>query len=103
MVLRVRGPLLGCLGLETEFEVHSIINVLRSVKKVVEHTSSLHGAHLRVTKTFYMTYMLQVLSGEDGDEVVGRIRKVWGGEAKERYTDAERFEVHCQYRCKHIL
>ena len=58
-----------------------------------------HG--IRVTKTFYMTYMLQVLSGEDGDEVVGRIRKAWGGEAKERYTDAEKFEVHCQYKCKH--
>ena len=38
---------------------------------------------------------MQVLSGDDG-EGVGRIRKLWGGQAKEQYTDADSFEIQCK-------
>lgn len=35
---------------------------------------------------------VQVFSAE-GNEGVGMIKKMWGGEAKEQYTDAENFEI----------
>ena len=40
--------------------------------------------------------IIKILSEEEGNKVVGTIKKVWGGEAKERYTDAERFEIQCE-------
>ena len=40
---------------------------------------------------------MQVFPGEGDGERVGMIKRLYGGEVKEKYTDADSFEIQCEF------